>query len=356
MQSSKSSSSSSVTESSGESDTEKVQKTVRRNYYRTHATDNMRNTGIYNGAILNQYRRQQIVYQPHQHQKHYHQQQYQQQHYQPQYQPQSQQHHYRHSTMQGYDNFAYSQCSYVPSYYGQYSTHSNFSYPHQYVQPLNKSSNEYLQMRYAVPIMDQNGVKCVKREIPNSSYTYYDYQYAENIPITGAISRYSCPSKTITESMYQKNSTATTLNFDYQSQNNSMILNDVPRYEMTNHQQEQEHEMQTNQSLKRVASENSLKFINIAAVGGTANLSKSSHSINKNKKFEDDHSNSMNDLQKGQINFLNFDKKEKKKIFTKKCSLKKLLFIILVIILIMVFCGVMFFVLLTKGMIFTILI
>jgi hypothetical protein len=326
-----SSSTSSVSESSSESEAEKIHKSVRRNYLRTHATDNMRSTGIYNGAILNQYHRQQIVYhqQPY-HQQPYHQQVYRQpnqrQHYNhPYHQQTQQQQHFRHSIIQGYDNFAYSQCSsYAPNYFRQYSTHSNLSYayPQQYLQPVNKTSNEYLPIKCVIPMIDEHGLKCVKREIPNSSYTYYDYQYFENMPVPAKSNRYSTCVPQNTEPSYQKNSTATSLNFDYRSQNNSLILNDVPKYEMTNNEspeQEQEQEKQNNEHPKLAVSENSLKFINFAAVGGNPNLSRSTHTIHKDtNNFEEKNTNDINDnLRKRDINFLNFDKQENKPKCTK---------------------------------------
>ena len=331
MQSSKnssSSSSSSVSESSSDGETEKVDKSVRRNYLRTHATDNMRTTGIYNGAFLNQYHRQQVQHVVYQHQP-YHQQQVHRQHYQRQHhhqytqQSQQHQHHYRHSIMQGYDNFAYSQCSnYSPNYYGQYSTHSNLSYayPPQYLQPINKASNEFLPIKYLIPMIDEHGVKCVKREIPNSSYTYYDYQYVENLPVKAKSNRYSSCAPKSMEPSSQKNSTTTSLNFDYRSQNNSLILNDVPKYEMTNNELPDQEKQQNSEHPKRALSENSLKFINFAAVGGNPNLSRSTHTINKEShNFEDKNADTINDtLRKRDINFLNFDKQENKPKCTKK--------------------------------------
>jgi hypothetical protein len=304
---SSSTSSSSSNESTSESDNEKIRKTTaRRNYLRAQASDNMRNAGIYNGAALNHYHQQQIL----------HQQQYQQQ--------QQQQHLYRQSLMQGYDNYAYSQCSYAPSYYGQYSTHSNFSYPQQqqYVATPTKMPTEFVPVRYAMPIVDSSNGRCARRDVPSKSYSYYDYQNTENTaPIQTIANGYNyTPFPAATnqqQTVYRKNSTATSLNFDYHSQN-SMILNDVPTYEMTNNQQQQQQQqqLQASEKLKRAASENSLRFINIAAVGGSANLGGSSQSINKNYEKEYDEKQNMdldpsNDL-KRKINFLNFDKNEKK--------------------------------------------
>ena len=304
MQSSKASSSDS--DSSVESDNEQtLNSTARRNYLRANAAPNMRNTGIYNGSMLNQYRQQPPFL-------------YQQQH-QPHYPNQLQQQYYRPNTAQGCDNYAYSQCMPPPSYYGQYSAQTNFNYPPYYMTQPPARPIPNAPARYAAPIFDQNRVKYVKREVPNASHPYFDYQRNEVIPMQAISNGYnynhSYPLKS-KQMLHHKNSTATTLNYDYQSQH-SMILNDVPTYEMTNvsHQQ-----YIASERLNRAVSDNSFRFINIAALGGTANLGGSIHSIHRSNAFEQENidRNYPTELRKGQINFLNFDKEENKKKCNKK--------------------------------------